>query len=167
LENNLKKLEEDLKKWLKNAKKIAVLGIGNVYRKDDGVGSLIIQKLEEYSLPENVKLFNCETVPENFTYAVRSFNPTHIILVDSALLNQKPGTVKLVSPEKIGGITVSTHTLPLTFLVKYFEEFIGAKTVLVAIQPKNVDFGFGLTVEVEKTLRNLVKVLVRIFKNYG
>lgn len=163
MQDLFKELKRSLEEWLEDAEKVAVLGIGNLYRKDDGIGSLVVQKLEEYGLPKNVGLFNCETVPENFTHLIKSFNPTHIILIDSALLNQRSGMVKLVFPEDIGGLAISTHTLPLTLFVKYLEQFIKTKIVLLAIQPKDVDFGFGLTSELENTLTNLVEIIVEVF----
>ncbi len=140
------------------------MGIGNPLRSDDGVGSLLIQELGQYDLPKNVKLFNCEIVPENFTRLIKKFKPTHVILVDSAQLNEKPGTVKLVSPTKIGGIAFSTHTLPLTFLIRYLKEVSRAKIVLLAIQPKNIDFGSELTPELKDTLNKLTLLMKKIFQ---
>lgn len=158
-----KKLREDLKEWLNDAKKVVVLGIGNTYRGDDGIGSLTAQKLRRCKLPRNIRVLDCETVPENFIHIVRSFNPTHIILIDSALINQKPGTVKLIPPDKIEELAVSTHTLPLTLLTKYLEDSLKAKIILLAIQPKNINFKIGLTPQLKNTLKNLTKTIVEAF----
>jgi hydrogenase 3 maturation protease len=161
-ERLFKSLRNELKEWLNDAKKVVVLGIGNTYRRDDGIDSIVAQKLRKHSLPRNVRVFDCETVPENFIHIIRSLSPTHIILIDSALINQKPGTVKLISPDKIEGLAISTHTLPLTLLIEYLKNSLKAKVILLAIQPKNINFGFGLTPQLKNTLTNLTKTIVEI-----
>ena len=112
----LLEVEKQLKEWLSNVKKLVILGVGNPLRHDDGFGPALIEAVSKYKLPDKVKLINCETVPENFLNTVIRLEPSHVIIVDSAQMNALPGEVKLVSPENIGGITFSTHTLPLTFL---------------------------------------------------
>lgn len=155
-------LKGQLEVWLKDARRIAIMGVGNTFRHDDGIGSIVVKKLSRFKLPSRVGLFDCEAVPENYIDKVRRFKPTHILIVDSAYLNLKPGEVRLVSVSKIKGLAVSTHTLPLTYTAKYLKKFTGAKISLLAIQPKNVDFGLGLSPELKEASKRLIKLIVEV-----
>lgn len=139
-------LKEELRAWLKGAEKVAVLGIGNPLRRDDAVGLNVVKRLRR-KVPPNVEIYECETVPENFMGPVEKSRPTHIIMVDAADMNAPPGEIRLVAPEQIVGLGVSTHALPLSLFAQFMKQRIDAKIILMAIQPKKVDFGTRMTRE--------------------
>ncbi|RJS68268.1 hydrogenase maturation protease [Candidatus Bathyarchaeota archaeon] len=89
----------ELERWLSDAEKVVVAGIGNPIRMDDFVGVKIIQDLHG-KVSEKVYLLECETVPESFIQQIIDFNPTHVLLIDAAILGLKPGEAKLVKPPK-------------------------------------------------------------------
>ncbi|MGP3667424.1 MAG: hydrogenase maturation peptidase HycI [Candidatus Bathyarchaeota archaeon] len=157
-------VENQLKSWLSSVKKLVFLGVGNPLRRDDGFGPALIKAISKYKLPDKVKLVNCETVPENFLNAIVRLKPSHVIVVDSAQMNSPPGEIKLFPPEDIGGIVFSTHTLPLTFTIKYIQRFTRAEVRLLLVQPENLDFGEGLTLKVEEALNNVKKILIKILQ---
>jgi hydrogenase 3 maturation protease len=161
----LNSLESNLKKWLFKAKKIVIAGIGNRMRKDDAIGIEIIKKLSG-KIPSHVYLLECETVPENFIGTIERINPTHILLIDSGQLNASPGSFALISPEQIGGISTSTHALPLSVFINYIKQTIKAKVIVLAIQPKSLSFGKGLSKEVKKARDVLANKLLTILQSY-
>ena len=70
---------------LSDASIIVVAGIGNAIRCDDYVGVRVVEGLEgKTSLA--VHLIECETVPESFVDEIVSIHPTHVLLIDAALL---------------------------------------------------------------------------------
>ena len=92
-----------LKERLKNCKKLAVLGIGNTIRGDDGLGVFIIKSMvrhytdkypqqnlniykEVNKIFDKVILINCGTVPENFTDILKEERPDKIVIIDSAVM---------------------------------------------------------------------------------
>ncbi|MEM3506285.1 MAG: hydrogenase maturation peptidase HycI [Candidatus Bathyarchaeia archaeon] len=160
----LNSLENYLKKWFFNAKKIVIAGIGNSMRKDDAIGIEIVKKLAGKT-PSHVYLLECENVPENFIGAIERINPTHILLIDSGQLNASPGSFALISPEQIGGISISTHTLPLSIFIKYIKQTINAKVIALVIQPKSLSFGRGLSKEVKKARDILAKKLLETLQS--
>lgn len=160
----LLEIEKQLKEWLSNVKKLVILGVGNPLRRDDGFGPALIKSLSKYQLPGNVKLVDCEMVPENFLSTIIRLKPSHIIIVDSAQMNTLAGEVKLISPENIGGVTFSTHTLPLTFTIEYIKHFTKADVKLILVQPENLDFGEGLTLKVSEALNNIEKLLIKVLQ---
>jgi len=153
--------EESLRTWLSGAKKVAIAGVGSSLRRDDFVGVQIVKNLQN-KVSGNVSLLECETVPESFLEPISDFKPTHVLIIDAAILNLKPGASRLVTPEEIAGVPVSTHILPLSLFSEYLTEMTGAKVALLAIQPKETAFGEGLTEELEKTARDLTGLLIKV-----
>lgn len=138
-----------LKDWLNGAERVVLAGIGNPLRSDDYVGTKIVQQLQG-KLPSNVQLIECETVPENYILDIEEFKPSHVLLLDAALLDLEPGEARLVFPEQVAGYSgFSTHVLPLRVFSDYLRESTGARIALLLIQPKNVEFGEIMTDEVQ------------------
>jgi hydrogenase 3 maturation protease len=154
--------ESELKKWLQECTKLAVLGIGNPLRGDDALG-LMVLKLLRGRVPKSVRLIDCRVMPENFTGEVRRFKPSHVLLVDAASFNAKPGVVRLVPPEEVGGVAVSTHALPLSLFAEVVQKTVKAKVLLLGVQPERVEFLEGLTPEVEKAVKKVAETLARLF----
>ena len=100
------------------------MGIGNELKYDDGVGPFIISKLNKLNLNENVLLINAQTVPENFTGKIRKENPSHIILIDACLMGLNPGDYKIVNNEDFSNIGISTHSMSLSYFVKFLNNVL-------------------------------------------
>lgn len=154
-------LTEELAVELSDAKRIVVLGVGSELRRDDGAGLEIVKRLKD-NVPASVKLIECGTVPESFVDPVSKWKPTHILIIDSAEMGKPPGTSELIKAEKISGISLSTHHMPLSILIKYLESTTGAKVVLLGIQPQDITFGEGLTAIIQKTVKEIVKILKEV-----
>jgi hydrogenase 3 maturation protease len=151
---------QNLKNWLEGAHKIVLAGIGNPIRSDDFVGVKIVQNLQD-KVSERILLIECETVPENFTQQIVDFDPTHILLVDAAILGLKPGKWKLVEPKTLTNLPAySTHMLPLRIFCEYLAEATKARIALLLIQPKTADFGEGLSKEVTVASEEISEILL-------
>jgi Ni,Fe-hydrogenase maturation factor len=57
---------------------------------------------------------------------------------------------------------ISTHALPLRIFCEYLAKTTGAKIALLLIQPKDADFGEGLTTELKNTAVKLTNLLSKI-----
>jgi len=155
-------IENNLKNWLSNAQRVVVAGIGNPLRRDDFVGVEIVRNLLN-KVSQSVYLIECETVPESFMEPITDFKPTHILIIDAALLNLKPGSSKLIEPgQMMRQSAISTHALPLRIFCEYLAKTTGAKIALLLIQPKDAGFGEGLTTELRKTGVKLTNLLSKI-----
>ncbi len=152
-------VEADLRNWLSRAQRVVVAGIGNPLRKDDFVGVEITRNLQE-EVSQSVYLIECETVPESFIEPITEFKPTHILIVDAALLDLKPGSSKLIDPRQMmKHPAISTHALPLRMFCEYLARTTGAKIALLAIQPKDTSFGEGLTSQLRGTAMTMTSLL--------
>ena len=153
--------QKELEAWLLDATRVVVAGIGNPIRRDDFVGVKIVQDLQG-KVSEKVYLIECETVPESFIQPIIEFNPTHILLVDAAVLGLEPGNARLIKPEQLAMFPAfSTHALPLRIFCEYLAKTTMAEIALLLIEPKNAEFGEGLTPEVKASAQEIVNVLLK------
>jgi len=137
--------------------KTLVLGIGNTLKGDDGIGAYVAEKINEHLKKaesaggaEDTAAINCGTVVENYTSAIREYEPDLLILVDAADMGLSPGAYRSIPPEKIGVMCLSTHNIPLSLLMSYVSEFCH-KIVLLGIQPAGMNFGTTLSADVRES----------------
>ena len=157
-----------LKKKLHNAQRVAVLGVGSELRGDDVAGILAAQQIEKIitkqtTSPE-VRVFIGETAPENLTGEIKRFQPTHLIIIDAAELNKKPGHIEIMEPETIGGTSFCTHSLPLKVIIAYLLESFKFQAIIIGIQPKTLTFGAQPTKEVVAAAKHIAKAITALFK---
>ncbi|MHC1680756.1 MAG: hydrogenase 3 maturation endopeptidase HyCI [Methanomassiliicoccales archaeon] len=155
-------LEEELRTWLEGAQKVVIAGIGNGIRRDDFVGVKVVQDLAG-KVSRNVHLIECETVPESFVDEILEVRPTHVLLVDAALLGLPPGTAHLYDVEEVVNSTsISTHTLPLRVFCEYVFTLTGAKIALLLIEPLETNFGEGLSAKLQESAIGTVRMLEKL-----
>ena len=78
---------------------LAVLGLGNLLLRDDGIGIWLIRELQQAKLPHTIKLYEIGTA----VFAIPSLLQEHsrLLLVDAMHSGQRPGTVYDLSAEEI------------------------------------------------------------------
>jgi hydrogenase 3 maturation protease len=150
----------ELEEWVAGAGKVVVAGIGNPIRRDDFVGVKIIQDLSG-KVSDRVQLIECETVPESFLEPMMEYNPTHVLLIDAAVMGLKPGTIRLIDPACVADVpAVTTHMLPLRIFCEYLTKMTGAKIALLLVEPENTEFGEGLTATVQTAAEKIEAMLL-------
>lgn len=135
-------LKTILKDKLKDAKRIALLGVGSELRADDVAGLQVAESLLKFRPKKKIgfKVFIGETAPENLTGEIRRFKPTHLILVDSVDVKKKPGSIVLIAPEESAGISFCTHRLPIKIMTDFLTQDLHCEVVIIGIQPKTLEF---------------------------
>ena len=157
-------IEQALARFLDGAKRIAILGIGNELRTDDGLGPYIIANLQ---MPSPVIMIeNVGSVPEAFASSIADFGAERVILIDAADMHRSPSHVEIVTRGRIGGVAISTHSMPLSLLMMYLEQETGAETVLLGIQPKSITFGEGLTPEITEVCHKVISLLRSVLEKH-
>ena len=152
--------KSQLSDFLTDCEKLIILGVGNELKSDDGVGPFIIKRLKEESIENDCLLFiDAETVPENFTGKIRKENPTHLIIVDACLMGSEPGDIKIVDKEDFAKIGISTHSMSLSFFVRYLEKDTDFKIIFIGIEPETMDWGEKPTPEVEESANEFIETL--------
>jgi hydrogenase 3 maturation protease len=152
-------IRDALKKWFVDADRVVVAGIGNPIRRDDFVGVKIAKNLIG-KVSDKVQLLECETVPESSLQEIVDLNPSHVLLIDAAVLGLKPGETRLVFPERVANFpAITTHVLPLRIFCELIANMTKSKIALLLIEPENTEFGEGLTPKVQAAADKIVNIL--------
>jgi len=159
---NQSQLLKKLIKNLLNAGRIAVIGVGSPLRGDDVAGVAVTELIRKSKKrPSFLKAFIGCTAPENITGEVIKFlgkksnGLPHILFVDAAQMDLKPGSVCILETNDIEGTSFSTHVLPLAILISYFQQQIKCKISVIGIQPENTDFGISPSVKVLNAVKSV------------
>jgi len=151
--------------FLSDVEKVAVIGVGNRFRRDDYVGVEIVRELRDRLKSDRVLLIACETAPEEHIESIVEFKPSHILIIDAGMMGLKPGGVRLIDFEDLAiRPAVSTHMLPLRIFCELVEEMTGARIALLSIQPRDISLGEGLTPELEGAARGIALTLLKVLK---
>lgn len=157
-------LEQELKKFTQDHRKIIFLCIGNDMRGDDALGPLIAENLAELFIEQQeLVVINAETVPENYTGLIRKEIPSHIIFIDAVEMKMNPGHIRLVQSDEIADYSISTHAMPLSFMIKYLKSFTDANMLLIGIQPKNMEMSHTISEEVKNSVEELTEIIRKNF----
>jgi hydrogenase maturation protease len=134
-----------------------LVGTGNPWRRDDGVGPWLAESLEGAGLP----VFNAEDVLENHVYDIARTDCRNVVIMDAVAADLEPGAVVFA---RLDGLREpagpSTHKLALGLCGKILEAH-GKRTYLLGIVPRDLDFGRGLTEEVERAASGVRDLILR------
>ena len=90
--------------------KVAILGVGNILLKDEGIGVRVVKELENhYSFPSGIQLIDGGTAGHHLINLIRDFD--EIIVIDAVEGKEPPGTIYRFSLDQI------TFEIPTTFSI--------------------------------------------------
>ena len=136
-----------------------VVGVGNLLRGDDAVGSLVIADLLADGLDEKCVLLDCGVAPESFIGVFEREKNGKIIIIDAVDMGLSAGAVEIVDTKKIAGILFSTHKLPLGMTLKYLEK-TEAEVVFIGVQPKATGFGVEMSDECKNAIKRVKEIVI-------
>lgn len=153
-------LAQENMRFLKG-KKVAVIGVGNRMRGDDGVGSVIAERLQGLARG-NLLVIDAETVPENYLGILLDSKPEVVLFIDAVDFGGEAGKWALVPLSVLGDKVPTTHTVSLKLLGQILESN-SIECLLLAIQPKQIGFGAPMSEEVASAAERIVQMLVQVF----
>ncbi|MCX5669566.1 MAG: hydrogenase 3 maturation endopeptidase HyCI [Candidatus Omnitrophica bacterium] len=155
---------------LRNAQRVAVLGIGSQLRADDAAGLMIAQELKAYIKQKKkrslLKVFLGETAPENLTGQIKKFKPTHLIVIDAVDFHLETGALRVVDICTEAGVSFSTHRVPIGILRDYLYKSIQCETILIGMQPGTTEFCGSLSPGVQDSTRAACKEIREVLKSF-
>ena len=141
-----------------------VIGIGNPYRGDDGVGLAVVQQLKEIA-PRNLKILEasgeCTSLMESWK------DSGGVILVDALQSDKRPGAIfrfNALEQRLPAGISRhSTHALGIMEAIELARMInrLPSSLILYGIEGKNFQAGFGLSPEVEASVGKAVDLILK------
>ncbi|MEW6170345.1 MAG: hydrogenase maturation protease [Candidatus Omnitrophota bacterium] len=151
--------------------KLAVIGLGNTLRRDDGIGIVILESLLNFYKNENIDYLNFGIA--SFDLIHRLENYKKVLLVDAINANLEPGELKIFELSKINfnlkDKIISSHELNLKNIFELCKKFkIKTKIYVAGIQIKDVSWEEGLSQELEekkeKIIQEINKFIAEVFE---
>ena len=142
--------------------KIAVIGIGNSLRRDDGIGITVLESLLKHYKRPGVEYLN---------YGIASFDLIHrlgdykkVLLLDAFSAGLPAGDLKIFELDEIifvkGNQAVSSHELNLKDIFELSRKFkIKAKIFVAGVQAKDISFGESLSRPLQQKLESNTKAI--------
>ena len=142
----------ELEELLKRANRLLFIGVGNVLKRDDGVGVVISKKIIERP---DIKSLTVEVSIENYIGKINSMEPDEIVIIDCMELGSSPGTYRLLALEDVEDITFNTHNISLGRVGDFFHY----PSYVLGIQPRSVEFGDHLSPPVQDSADRIVRLI--------
>ncbi len=155
----MERMGPELKKEV--PKKIAVIGIGNTLRRDDGIGIVILESLLKFYKKEGVDYLNFGTASFDLIHRMRNYNT--VLLIDAINASLPAGEVRFFELKdveyNVKESPISTHELNLTGLFELSKTLkLKTKKIHVAgIQVEDLSWDEGLSDSLEKRKDGIVK----------
>lgn len=138
---------------------IAVLGLGNLMRSDDGVGVHAIRRLlESGRLSSGVEVIDGGTLGLDLLPRIEGVS--RLLTIDAVEFKAPPGTVRRFLAGDLARLPIgkSVHLLGLTDLLSALR-LLGhapSEVVLLGIQPESTEWGIGLSPSVAGAFDDLI-----------
>jgi hydrogenase maturation protease len=143
--------------------RVVVIGVGNLLLKDEGIGIHTVAALQEISLPPDVKLIDGGTSPDLIAYTKAG---DKLIIIDAARAGGEPGAIYRFRPEDLAaekGVLTSAHELGVVQNLSLMS-LLGnqpAETIIIGIEPKEIEAGLELSAELRQKLPDIVKIVLK------
>ena len=141
-----------------------VVGIGNVLRRDDGVGVEVAQRLAACPLPDHVEVCDGGTLGLDLACIIE--NRRRVVVVDAMDAGESPGTVFRLSPEQLSPISnvgLSVHDFHLLHALDE-TRLTGTEpeeTIVIAVQVGDTSAGIGLSEPVRDAADRVVALVAK------
>lgn len=152
--------------------KVAVIGMGNLLLKDEGVGIHVIQALEKASLEGCGEFMivdggTCTDILLQLPQGIEK-----LIIVDAVKGGGEPGSIYRFTPGDIAfelGTQTSVHQLGLA---ESLEMMAAARTeapqvIILGIEPKEIDWGLEISAELQEQVPQMITLVKEELTNQG
>jgi len=119
-----------------------LVGMGNPWRNDDGVGVHVARRLSCAGLPPHLDVMTVEDVIESYVFDIAGKTAMNVVLVDAAMVpGAAPGSIVFGKVDELEAVTsdVSTHKLALRTVESVLRRS-GKETYLLGIVVADIDF---------------------------
>lgn len=132
-----------------------LFGIGNEEGLDDGVGVYIARSFNH----PDWEVYNCGTLPENFTSVIRRQKPETLVMVDAGQMDLAPGSYRIIPGDKLDSVGGGTHALPLSIIINIMQPHVANPVIFIGIQPDLLGEGSQLSPIVKRAAADVIAIL--------
>jgi hydrogenase maturation protease len=142
------------------SKKVAVIGIGNTLRRDDGIGMVILESLLKFYQREEVEYFNFGTASFDLLHRLQKYATA--LLIDGIDARLAAGQLKVFALKdadyNFQRAATSTHELNLRDIFTLSRKLnLKTKIYVAGIQVEDTSFGEGLSRVLEEKKEEIAR----------
>lgn len=140
--------------------RLAIVGVGQPLRGDDGAGPALAQRLVARLTDEALLILDAGPAPENCLGPIVRFRPDVVLFLDVAQGGGAPGDLVWLRPDEADSLGLGTHGLSLEMLAGYLSAETGATVHVLGIEPADLGHGERLSPAVDAATRRAATVFV-------
>jgi hydrogenase maturation protease len=133
--------------------RIAIIGIGNPDRADDGFGIEVARSLKR-DYPDRI-FTEQDGIEKAVEEIILRSDIDFVVFVDTVDSGEPPGRIMIAEADELEEKTLSSHRIPL----KLYGALAEKPYVVLGIQPANLNFGETISREVQQGIREVVATL--------
>jgi len=145
-------------------KDVRIIGFGNKYRSDDGIGIRIVEELEKLDFFKNIEIIDGGTSGIDLIFLIKGCGK--LIIIDAIDAGQDVGGVVNIKVDDVEEFiksdfkSLSLHDLNLVDVLKLVKALkIDTEISIIGVRPKNIDFGDRLSPEIEKKVPQIISII--------
>lgn len=145
------------------SKKVAVIGIGNTLRRDDGIGIVILESLLKFYKSKDIDYFSFGSASFDLLHRIETYDA--VLIIDSVNAGLNVGELLISELKDIEYIldksVTSTHELNLKSIFEVYKNLdIKTRIYLAGVQVGDTSFGEGLSKEIDNKKEDIVKEVI-------
>jgi len=149
------------------SKKIAVIGLGNTLRRDDGIGIVILESLLKFYKRNDIDYLNFGSASFDLLHQLKAYDT--VLLIDGINAGLKAGELKISRLRdieyKLDNFVTSTHEFDLKDIFELSKKLgIKTKIYLAGIQVEDTSFGEGLSETLKQRKEDILKEIITFIK---
>lgn len=139
--------------------KVTIIGIGNILKRDDGLGPVVIEKLEREDWRVEILIVDGGTAP--LTYLKELSRSEYVIIIDAIQNGQPPGTIYQFKAAEIKTAQHSSHNYSISQIIALARAFnnLPQTVFYYGIQPAELSFGTELSHPVKESIPHLIRTI--------
>ena len=163
----------EIKENVPNSSLIKIIGFGNIFMGDDGIGVRVIEELQKQQIfkdNENIELVEGGTSGVDLVFMLQ--NTCKAIIIDAVDAGQKIAQIVVFSPQEIKEFkkkifkSYSLHDIDLAEAFELVKNLnLPTAIKIIGIKPKKIGYSDKLTPEIEKQIPDIItKVKEEVLK---
>ena len=150
---------------------LAILGIGNILEKDDGMAVFAAKYLEEnYTFEPSVHIINGGVEGINLLNVFMAYD--HILILDTIAIDDQPGTIYHIPSSELTGYGLNSGSAHETGVLQCIDmlELMGEalpKSSVVGIVPESITLQIGLSRPLSQAFERYIETVLEIVKENG
>jgi len=151
-------------------KDLAILGVGNILEKDDGIAIYATKYLENnFMIPENVDIINGGVEGINLLNLFMEYK--HIIILDAIEIDDIAGNIYHIPSSELTGYGLNSGGAHEIGVLQCFDilELMGKElpeSSVLGIIPQQIDVQIGLSETMHKKFETYIQTLLKILKDF-